>query len=161
MKKIITLQEPAVRLIDNSKTKTHSDPIFLEYNIIKIKNMLDFNQAMFMFKYTKACYQIHLKISIKLIYKISVPCNHSLLTHYLSFGITFLLNWNGAHLYPCLKINLWNICSTNTFSSAIDLSVSLVNDDINLLIHLYMLSSYDNIQGVPKNMRNGRILEDF
>ena len=52
MKKIITLQKRAVRLIDNSKTMSHSDPIFLKYNILKINDMIDFNQAMFMFKYT-------------------------------------------------------------------------------------------------------------
>ena len=31
---------------------TQSDPIFLKYNILKINYMEDFNQAMFMFKYT-------------------------------------------------------------------------------------------------------------
>ena len=52
MKKICTLQKRAVRLIDNSKSMSHSDPIFLKYNILKINDMVDFNQAMFMFKYT-------------------------------------------------------------------------------------------------------------
>ena len=52
MKKIFTLQKRAVRLIDNSKSMSHSDPIFLKYNILKINDMVDFNQAMFMFKYT-------------------------------------------------------------------------------------------------------------
>ena len=31
---------------------THSDPIFLKYNILKINDIVDFNQAMFMFKFT-------------------------------------------------------------------------------------------------------------
>ena len=31
---------------------THRDPIFLKYNILKINDMIDFDQAMSMFKYT-------------------------------------------------------------------------------------------------------------
>ena len=31
---------------------TNSDPIFLNYNILKINDMVDFTQAMFMFNYT-------------------------------------------------------------------------------------------------------------
>ena len=52
-KKIIILQKHAVRLIDNAKTMTLSDPIFLKYHILKINyiDMVDFLQATFMFKY--------------------------------------------------------------------------------------------------------------
>ena len=52
MKKISTLQKRAVRLINNLKTMSHGDPIFLKYNILKIKHIEDFNQATFTFKYT-------------------------------------------------------------------------------------------------------------
>ena len=52
MKKIITLQKRAVRVIDNTQTMAYSDPIFLKYNIIKIKDMVVLYQATFMFKYT-------------------------------------------------------------------------------------------------------------
>ena len=43
--KIITLQNRAVRLIDNSKFMTHSDPIFLKYNILKKNYMVDIKQC--------------------------------------------------------------------------------------------------------------------
>ena len=52
MKKKYILQKHAVRLIDNSKTMTHSDSIILKYLILKINDMVDFNQATFLFKYT-------------------------------------------------------------------------------------------------------------
>ena len=42
----------AIRLIDNSKATSHSDPLFL-YKILKINDLVDFNQAIFMYKYTQ------------------------------------------------------------------------------------------------------------
>ena len=52
MKQIHILQKRAIRLIDNSKAKSHSDPLFLKYKILKINDLVDFNQAIFMYKYT-------------------------------------------------------------------------------------------------------------
>ena len=52
MKQIHILQKRAIRLIDNSKATSHSDPLFLKYIILKINDLVDFNQAMFMYKYT-------------------------------------------------------------------------------------------------------------
>ena len=53
MKQIHILQKRAIRLIDNSKATSHSDPVFLKYKILKINNdLVDFNQAIFMYKYT-------------------------------------------------------------------------------------------------------------
>ena len=40
------------RLIDNSKATSNSDPLFLKYKILKINDLVDFNQAIFMYKYT-------------------------------------------------------------------------------------------------------------
>ena len=53
MKKISLLQKRAVRIIDNAKTASHSDPIFFKYKILKLNDLTDFNQATFMYKYTK------------------------------------------------------------------------------------------------------------
>ena len=41
-----------MRLIDNSKATSDSDPLFLKYKILKINDLVDFNQAIFMNKYT-------------------------------------------------------------------------------------------------------------
>ena len=43
----------AVRIIDNAKTASHSDPIFFKYKILKLNDLTDFNQATSMYKYTK------------------------------------------------------------------------------------------------------------
>ena len=64
MKQIIIMQKCAVRLIDNSKTMTQRDPIFLKYNILKINDFVDFDQATFMLSTHMASYQIHLKMSL-------------------------------------------------------------------------------------------------
>ena len=51
--KIHILQKRAIRLIDNSKATSHSDPLFHKCKILKIIDLVDFNQAKFMYKYTK------------------------------------------------------------------------------------------------------------
>ena len=38
--------------IDNLKATSHSDPLFLKYKILKINDLVDFNQPIFMYKYT-------------------------------------------------------------------------------------------------------------
>ena len=50
MKQIHILQKRSIRLIDNSKATSHSDPLFLKYKILKINDLVDFNQAIFMYK---------------------------------------------------------------------------------------------------------------
>ena len=52
MKQIHILQKRAIRLIDNSKATSHIDPLLLKYTILKINDLVDFNQAIFMYKYT-------------------------------------------------------------------------------------------------------------
>ena len=59
MKQIHILQKRARRLIYNSKATSHSDPLFLFlfssdplYKILKINDLVDFNQPIFMYKYT-------------------------------------------------------------------------------------------------------------
>ena len=52
-KKISLLQKRAVRIIDNAKTASLSDPIFFKYKILKLNDLTDFNQATFMYKYTE------------------------------------------------------------------------------------------------------------
>ena len=42
-----------VRIIDNAKTASHTDPFFLKYKILKLNDLNEFNQAIFMYKYTK------------------------------------------------------------------------------------------------------------
>ena len=53
MKKISLLQKRAVRIIDNAKTASHSDPIFFKYKILKLNDLADFNQATFMYLKSK------------------------------------------------------------------------------------------------------------
>ena len=55
MKQIHILQKRAIRLIDNLKAMSHSDPLFIKYlkhKILKVNDLVDFNQALFMYKYT-------------------------------------------------------------------------------------------------------------
>ena len=49
MKQIHILQKRAARLINNSKATSHSDPLFLKHKILTISNLLDFNQAIFVY----------------------------------------------------------------------------------------------------------------
>ena len=47
MKQIHILQKQAIRLIDNSKATSHSDPLFIKYKVLNINDLVDFNQAIF------------------------------------------------------------------------------------------------------------------
>ena len=47
MKQIHILQKRAIKLINNSKAMSHSDPLFLKYKILKINDLEDFNQAIY------------------------------------------------------------------------------------------------------------------
>ena len=46
MKQIHILQKQAIRLIDNSKATSHSDPLFLKYKILKINDLLSVSLAL-------------------------------------------------------------------------------------------------------------------
>ena len=46
MKQIHILQKLAIRLIDNSKATSHSDPLFLKYKILKINDLLSVSLAL-------------------------------------------------------------------------------------------------------------------
>ena len=48
MKQIHILQKQAILLIDKSKATSYSDPLFLKYKILKINDLVAFNQAIFM-----------------------------------------------------------------------------------------------------------------
>ena len=43
----------AVRIIENAKTASHTDPLFFKYKILKLNDLTEFNQTTFMYKYTK------------------------------------------------------------------------------------------------------------
>ena len=103
MKQIHILQKRAIRLIDNSKATSHSDPLFLKYKILKINDLVDFNQAIFMYKYTHkllpASFENILKSleTLKDLYTINLTfskCAHYSIYHqalFLRCGITCLL----------------------------------------------------------------------
>ena len=44
MKKISLLQKCAVRIIQNAKTASHTDPLFFKYKILKLTDLIEFNQ---------------------------------------------------------------------------------------------------------------------
>ena len=47
------IQKRAVRIIENAKTASHTDPLFFKYKILKLNDFTEFNQATFIYKYTK------------------------------------------------------------------------------------------------------------
>ena len=53
MKKISLLLKSAIRIIENAKTALYTDPLFFKYKILKLNDLTEFNQATFMYKYTK------------------------------------------------------------------------------------------------------------
>ena len=53
MKKISLLQKRAVRIIENAKTDSHTNPLFFKYKILKLNDLTDFNQTTFVYNYTK------------------------------------------------------------------------------------------------------------
>ena len=52
MKKNHILQKHTITLIDNSKAMSHSESLFLRYKILKVNYLVDFYQAIFMYRYT-------------------------------------------------------------------------------------------------------------
>ena len=50
MKKISLLLKSAIRIIENAKTASHTDPLFFKYKILKLNDLTEFNQATFMYK---------------------------------------------------------------------------------------------------------------
>jgi len=63
--KIHILQKRAIKLIDNSKVMSPSDPLFLKYKILKINDLVDFNQTIFMSNYTLKLLPASLKTFLK------------------------------------------------------------------------------------------------
>jgi hypothetical protein len=51
IKRICTLQKKAVRYIENSKYNSHAGPIFTKFNILKFHDLVNLNQACFMYKF--------------------------------------------------------------------------------------------------------------
>jgi len=49
--KLSTLQKKALRVLADKGYAAHTDPLFLKLEILKIKDMIKFNSAIFMFKY--------------------------------------------------------------------------------------------------------------
>ena len=74
------LQKRTVRLIENAKTVSHCDPLFLKYRLLKLNDMSDFNQATFMYKTRITCYPLHLPTHLK---------NSEILKDLSTFKLTF------------------------------------------------------------------------
>ena len=51
LEKLSTLQKKALRVLANKSFTTHTDPLFLKLEILKIKDMMKYNSVVFMFKY--------------------------------------------------------------------------------------------------------------
>ena len=49
--KLSTLQKKALRVQADKGYAAHADPLFLKLEILKAKDMIKFNSAVFMFKY--------------------------------------------------------------------------------------------------------------
>ena len=49
--KLSTLQKKALRVQADKGYAEHEDPLFLKLEVLKIKDMIKFNSAVFMFKY--------------------------------------------------------------------------------------------------------------
>jgi len=53
MKKISLLPKRAVGIIFYAKTASHTDPLFFKNKILQLNDLIEFNQATFMYKYMK------------------------------------------------------------------------------------------------------------
>ena len=49
--KLSTLQKKSLRVLADKGYAAHADPLFMKLEILKIKDMLNFNSVIFMFKY--------------------------------------------------------------------------------------------------------------
>ena len=47
----MTLQKKALRYIARAKYNTHTNSLFLKYNLLKVPDIVDYNLGIFMFKY--------------------------------------------------------------------------------------------------------------
>ena len=98
-KKIFISQKKALRYIDNAKRLAHSEPLFKKYSILKFKDLLEFNQAAFMYRYTYKLLPksfddffvklLHFERSLN--YK-TETCKNRYLKNYTS--VTLPLSWN-------------------------------------------------------------------
>ena len=46
------MQKRAIRCIENTKNVAHSNPLFIKHNILKVSDLCQLNQALFMYNYT-------------------------------------------------------------------------------------------------------------
>ena len=104
IKRLITLQKRACRYIDNAKYNSHTDKIFMKYNILKLDDLVNLNHACFMYK---------------LVNNILPPSFNNLfekLNNYdrtLSFK-TLIINKNSLKSFPSFTlIKYWNELSLN------------------------------------------------
>ena len=49
--KLMTLQKKALRYIARAKYNTHTNSLFLKYNLLKVPDIVDYNLGIFMYKY--------------------------------------------------------------------------------------------------------------
>ena len=49
-KRLYKLQEKALRIINKSPYLVHTDPMFIKYNVLKVKDILEQNHLQFLFK---------------------------------------------------------------------------------------------------------------
>ena len=47
-----TLQKRSLRYVANAKSNSHVNPLFVKYNLLNVRDMIDYNTAIFMHKYT-------------------------------------------------------------------------------------------------------------
>ena len=106
MRKLSILQKRAVRLIDNSKKAAHSDPLFLKFKILKIQDMVDFNQGIFIYKYGTFERSLNFQIDILHLNDLKIFPSYALIK-----------SWNSLPLY--LKrsetLNIFKKTSLKTF----------------------------------------------
>lgn len=99
MKKINVLQKRALRVIENVKNLSHTSSLFRKHNILKLKDMADFNQAIFMYKYTNNL----LPISFNNLFTKLGNFERS-----LNFQLD-ILNFSSLHTFPSyVLLKLWN-----------------------------------------------------
>ena len=53
LQKTVTLQKRAIRMINKKSYNSHTDPLFLSSNIIKIQDLYNYQATIFMFDYTR------------------------------------------------------------------------------------------------------------
>ena len=55
MWKLIKIQKRAIRILNNSKYNSHTEPLFKKNNLLKLPDILKLNELKFYYKYEKRC----------------------------------------------------------------------------------------------------------